>query len=150
SGLEGPYVSIGDCLQPYLSDGGLIWLDRELIARPGDLVMVDLDGALRTKELEQLPDGSAWLVSNVMAIPLLPRWRILGVIVAEWPRPPSWQHPFPELSAALNAQNAGVKRALAEKFELARRLKRQGQTPAAVQAAILAAAHAGAAAARRA
>src|SRR5947208_12418170 len=91
--LAGPYVSIGDCLEPYLSDGGLVWLDRGLEPRPGDLVIVDLDGGLRTKALEELADGTRWLVSNVMAIPLLPRWRILGVIVAEWPRLPEWPHP---------------------------------------------------------
>src|SRR5579872_6274287 len=107
--LEGPYVSIGNCLEPWLADGGLVWLDRGLPARPGDLVMIDHDGQVRTKHLEQLSDGSWWLISNVMGIPLLHRWRILGVIVVAFNPPSKWLHQYPEHQAFINQQNAEVK-----------------------------------------
>jgi len=99
--------------------------NKELLVaiRPmGDVLvmstMLFADEVLPPDRLEELSDGTRWLVSNVMAIPLLPRWRILGTVVAEWPRLRDSPHPFPEYSAALNAQNAGVRRALAQKFEL--------------------------------
>src|SRR5712671_3998709 len=63
--IAGPYVSIGDCLEPWISDGGMTWLDSGLTAHAGDLVMIDHDGEPRVKQLEQLPDGSWWLISNV-------------------------------------------------------------------------------------
>jgi hypothetical protein len=138
--LVGPRVNIGDCLEPWLADGGLSWYDRDLEPRSGDLVTFDHDGEERIKQLEQLPNGSWWLVSNVMAIPLLPQWRLLGVIVAALNYAPAWPHPYPEHAAFNNTRNADVKRALAQKFELARRLRQQGLPPEAIKAAILEAA----------
>ncbi len=138
--LVGPRVAIGDCLDPWISDGGLTWYDSGLEPRAGDLVTFDHDGEERIKQLEQLPDGRLWLISNVMAIPLVPRWRILGVVVAHLTRPADWLHPYPEHAAFNNARNADVKRALAHKFELARRLRQEGLAPEAIKAAIVEAA----------
>jgi hypothetical protein len=145
--LVGPRVAIGDCLDPWISDGGLTWYDSGIEARAGDLVTFDHDGEERIKQLEQA-GGRWWLVSNVMALPLLPQWRLLGVVVAHLTRPADWLHPYPEHAAFNNAQNADVKRALREKFALARRLRQEGLAPEAIKAAIVAAARVDAATAR--
>jgi hypothetical protein len=137
--LTGPYLSIGNCLEPWLSDGGQVWFDR-LEPRAGDLVMFDYDDWMHIKQLEQLHNGSWWLVSTVMAVPLQPRWRLRGVIVAALNYAPDWPHPYPEYSEFNNARNAAVKRALAEKFEMARRLRQQGLAPEAIKAAVVEAA----------
>ncbi|MGQ0430118.1 MAG: S24 family peptidase [Gammaproteobacteria bacterium] len=92
---------LGDCLSPYLNDGDVVWFDRTLEPRDGDLVLARIWYARETtvqswqerEAVKQLRfvDGRPFLVCNEGRLPA-DEIEILGPVTA-WYRPGWWKRP---------------------------------------------------------